>query len=67
MRVKVGMGQWEKHLVCCVKLVGHCTIVSFLFLFFKLFYLFILDRGERREKEGNINVWLPLAYHLLGT
>ena len=31
-------------------------------------YLF-LDRGEGREKEreGNINVWLPLMCRLLGT
>ena len=33
-----------------------------------LFYLF-LDRGEGREKEreSNINVWLPLTHSLLGT
>ena len=42
--------------------------VSFFFLFFKIFYLF-LDRGEEREKERerNINVWLPLIRPLLGT
>ena len=35
---------------------------------FKRFYLF-LDRGERweKERERNINVWLPLAHPLLGT
>ena len=37
-------------------------------LFFKRFSLFIF-RGEGREKERekNINVWLPLAHPLLGT
>ena len=37
-------------------------------LFFFLINLF-LDRGEGREKERerNINVWLPLTCHLLGT
>ena len=41
----------------------------FCFLVFKnIFYLF-LDRGEGREKERerNINVWLPLARPLFGT
>ena len=35
--------------------------------FFKRFYLF-LEGGEGREKERerNINVWLPLAHPLLG-
>ena len=33
-----------------------------------LFYLF-LERGEEKEKESerNINVWLPLEHHPLGT
>ena len=33
------------------------------------FFLSFLDRGEGREKEKerNINVWLPLACPLLGT
>ena len=37
-------------------------------LFKKRFYLFIF-RGEGREKEreGNINVWLPLVHPPLGT
>ena len=32
-------------------------------LFFLRFYLFILDRGEGKEKKrkSNINVWLPLT------
>ena len=41
---------------------------SILKLFILLFYLF-LERGVGREKdrERNINVWLPLARPLLGT
>ena len=37
------------------------------FFFFKI--LFILYKGERREKERerNINVWLTLTHPLLGT
>ena len=40
--------------------------ILFIYLFI---YLFILDREEGREKERerNINVWLPLAYSPLGT
>ena len=34
--------------------------------FLKDFIYFLLDRGEGREKERNINVWLPLARPLLG-
>ena len=39
-------------------------------LFFKKDFIYlILDRGEGREKERerNINVWLPLSCPLLGT
>ena len=35
------------------------------FCFLKI--LFIVDRGREGEKEGNINVWLPLVRPLLGT
>ena len=35
--------------------------------FFKYFIYLFLERGEGREKEGNINVWLPLQRPLLGT
>ena len=42
-------------------------VVSFTF-FFKDF-IYFLERGEGREKERerNINVWLPLVHLLLGT
>ena len=33
----------------------------------RLFTYLFLDRGEGREKERNINVWLPLVRPLLGT
>ena len=38
-------------------------------LFFKRLYYLFLERGEGREKEReiNINVWLPLMHPLLGT
>ena len=38
-------------------------------LFFKDFIYLSLDRGEGREKERekNINVWLPLMHSHLGT
>ena len=55
-------------------IVKHCDFfhwnnVFFLtFSFFKRFYLFICrERGRGREREGNINVWLPLACPLMGT
>ena len=35
---------------------------SFLLILFILF----LDRGREGEREGNINVWLPLELPLLG-
>ena len=37
--------------------------------FIKYFVYLFLDRGERREKERerNINLWLPLMFPLLGT
>ena len=37
------------------------------FFFLERFYLFILERGRERIREGNINVWLPLTRSLLGT
>ena len=39
------------------------------FTFFKDFVYLFLERGEGREKERekNINVWLPLTHPLLGT
>ena len=43
--------------------------VFYLFDFLKIFFLFILERGEEKEKERerNINVWLPLMRTLLET
>ena len=40
-----------------------------MFSFFKDFIYLFLERGEGREKEKerNINVWLPLVRPLLGT
>ena len=35
-------------------------LVMVIFIFKYVIYLF-LERGEGREKERNINVWLPLA------
>ena len=36
------------------------------YAFLKFIYLF-LERGEGKERERNINVWLPLVRPLLGT
>ena len=38
-------------------------------IFFKILFIFFLQRGEGREKERerNINVWLPLPCPILGT
>ena len=37
--------------------------------FLKRFYVFILEKreGREKEKERNINVWLPLTHPILGT
>ena len=46
------------------------SVVSILFLSFckKGFYLFISrERGREKERERNINVWLPLAHPYPGT
>ena len=47
---------------------------SSFFFFFKeicfyksLFIYLFLERGEGKERAGNINIWLPLARSLLGT
>ena len=44
------------------------SVSQFLFSFFKDFIYLFLERGEGREKERerNINVWLPLMNPLLG-
>ena len=45
-----------------------CFFFLVFILFLKRFYLF-LERGEgrKKEKERNINVWLPLTLHQPGT
>ena len=35
--------------------------------FFSGFIYLILERGREGEREGKINVWLPLKHPLLGT
>ena len=37
------------------------------FLFKDFIYLLFRGEGREKEREGNINVWLPLAHPLLGT
>ena len=48
------------------RLLGAILTIQFLFL---RFYLFIFRQrgGREKEKERNINVWLPLTRPLLGT
>ena len=44
------------------------TIWFYFFNLLKRFYLFLeRDEGRDKEKERNINVWLPLTYPLQGT
>ena len=49
------------------KEVNNTFILFYTYLFLKDFIYLFLERGEGREKEGNINVWLPLSRPLLGT
>ena len=47
---------------------SHCFVLIRLQISL-MFYLFILDRGDgtEKERERNINVWLPVSRLLLGT
>ena len=49
--------------------INNSSFLSFNFLYLRGFIYLFLDRGDGREKdrERNINVWLPLTYLLLGT
>ena len=55
-----GMGLFLSSLFCSIDLCV-CSFKDFIYLF--------LDRGEgmEKERERNINVWLPVMYPLLGT
>ena len=46
-----------------------CASVWIVSFFFRDFIYLFLDRGEgqKKERERNINVWLPLRHPLLGT
>ena len=48
---------------------NRCLFLSFFFLKTYLFIYLFIERGEGREKERerNIDVWLPLAHPSLGT
>ena len=50
-------------------LAGGLVALIFFPYFLKILFILYLDRGEGREKERerNINVWLPLARPLWGT
>ena len=37
------------------------------FIFFNILFIFREGKGGEREREKNINVWLPPAHPLLGT
>ena len=37
-----------------------------IFILFKKILFIFIERGREREREGNINVWLPLTCPLLG-
>ena len=65
----------------CSNVMENCLSKALIFIIFKLFlfliilflknilFIYFLERGEEREKERerNINVWLPLMCPLLGT
>ena len=53
--------------VILLKLIEGC--MSIMYYFFKILFIYFLERGEGREKERerNINVCLPLESPLLGT
>ena len=46
--------------------IGQNKFPNFFHIFKDFIYLF-LERGRDREREKNINVWLPLGHPLLGT
>ena len=48
--------------------ISYCCSITVVCFFFKKIYLF-LEKGERgeKERERNINVWLPLSRPLLWT
>ena len=39
----------------------------FILFFIKILIYLFIERGERKEKERDINVWLPLMHPLVGT
>ena len=68
MSVLEGLGSWEGPLWGGATGAGSRFPCSHSWGFFKRFYLFILEKGEGREKERerNINMWLLFARPLLG-
>ena len=71
-------GQRLKHVLFSPRLESLLEIEEYMFwIFFKdkeriffFFYDFIylfLEKGEGKKKEGNISVWLPPPFPLLGT
>ena len=71
-------GQRLKHILFSPRLESLLEIEEYMFwIFFKdkeriffFFYDFIylfLEKGEGKKKEGNISVWLPPPFPLLGT
>ena len=63
------MGWWSNQLSHLARAKRLNWIISCFLLIFKDFYLFISREREGKEKERqrNINVWLPLTCPLLGT
>ena len=54
-------------LICHLNIFFGEVSVQILCLFFKKVLFINFQRGEERERERNINVWLPLMCHQLGT
>ena len=59
----VRLSQTGKDKYCMMSLICEVEWASF---FLDFIYLF-LERVREGEREGNVNVWLPLEHPLLGT
>ena len=61
---------WRLHILCSSRCCFYFYLffLKILFYFLKIIYLFIFrERGRKgKEKERNINVWLPFTSHSLG-
>ena len=51
----------------CLALLFFVIIAIDMLLFLKILFIYISrEEGREKERETNINVWLPLAHPILG-